>query len=110
MDATRLVAEFTGLPPASRFEALLRLAHELTIVGRDTYEASSLDLRHPHRLRSLNEVQHRIASHALALLTGDAARYPDDVLASIILEQDDAELRRQVTAAFARCLPHSSVA
>ncbi len=104
MDTARLVDEFRGLPPTSQIETLVRLAYELTIVGRDTYETASLELRHPQRLRSLNELQHRVTSHVLALLAADPGRYPDEVLASIILEQDDPELRRQVAAAFARSL------
>jgi hypothetical protein len=104
MDTDQLVVEFRSLSPAAQIEALVRLAHELTIVGRDTYESSSLGLRNPDRLRSLNEVQHRITSHVLALLAADPGRYPDEVLASMILEQDDPELRRQVAAAFARSL------
>jgi hypothetical protein len=104
MDTRRLVDEFRGLPSSSQIEVLVRFAHELTIVGRDAYEPSSLGLRHPQRLRSVNEVQHRVASHVLALLTADPGRYPDEVLAPLILEQDDPELRRQVAAAFARSL------
>ncbi|HLN31922.1 MAG TPA: hypothetical protein VK395_29595 [Gemmataceae bacterium] len=110
MDITDLAAEFRSLPPAAQIEALVRLAHELTIVGRDTYEPSSIGLRHPHRLRSLNEIQHRVTSHVRALLAADSGRYPDEVLASIILEQDDPELRRQVAKAFARSLsPQAAV-
>jgi hypothetical protein len=105
MEIPRLIHDFLGLSPASQIEALVRLAHELTILGRDAYEPGSLELRHPQRLRSLNEVQHRVTSHVLALLRGDPGRYPDEVLASIILEQDDPELRRQVAGAFARSLP-----
>jgi|SRR6516162_3472554 hypothetical protein len=104
MDTTQIVAEFRSLPPASQIESLVRLAYELTIVGRDTYEPASLGLQHPNRLRSLNEIQHRVTSHVLALYAADSGRYPDEVLASIILEQDDPELRRQVAAAFARSL------
>jgi hypothetical protein len=105
MDTSRLVDEFRALSPASQVETLVRLAHELTILGRDVaYEPGSLDLRHPQRLRALNEVQHRITSHVLALLSADSHRYPDDVFVSIILEQDDPELRRQVAGAFSRSL------
>jgi hypothetical protein len=110
MDTSRLAAALAGLPPAAQVESLLRLAFELTLLGRDTYEPSSLDLRHPQRLRSLNEVQHRVVSQARAVLTGDAARYPDDVFTAIIVDQDDPELRRQIAWAFARCLPLPSVA
>jgi len=109
MDTPRLVDVFRSLPTAAQIEALVRLAYELTMVARDTYEASSLELRHPQRLRCLNEIQHRVAGHVLALLTADPERYPDDVLASMILEQDDPELRRQVTAAFARSLSQQAV-
>ena len=110
MDITRLAGEFRSLSQAAQIEALVRLGHELTIVGRDAYEPGSLELRYPQRLRALNEVQHLITSHVLALLTTDPHRYPDDVLTSIILEQDDADLRGQVTAAFARTLFPQTVA
>lgn len=109
VEASRLTAEFQSLPQASQIEALVRLAYQLTLVGRDTYQASSLDLRHPDRLRCLNEIQHRVTSHVLALLTGDPHRYPDDVLASIILDQAHPEVGRQVAAAFARSLPSEAV-
>jgi hypothetical protein len=104
MDVSRLVSEFRGLPPGSQVEALVRLAYELTLVGREAYEPGAQSLRHPQRLRAVNEVQHRITSHVLALLAADPRRYPDEVLASIILEHDDPELRRQIAAAFARSL------
>lgn len=105
MDTAHLVEEFRSLSPATQIETLTRFAHDLTILGRDCYDVSLPGLRHPLRLRYLNEVQHRVTSHILALLTADPGRYPDEVLLSIILEQDDPELRRQVTETFAQCLP-----
>jgi hypothetical protein len=110
VDIPHLIAAFRSLPPAAQLETLVRLAWELTIAGRDTYDPSSQELRHPGRLRALNEVQHRVTAHMLALLTDDAGRYPDEVLAAIVLEQDDPELRRQVAAAFARSLSSHTVA
>ena len=110
MDVPRLIAAFRNLPPASQVEALVRLAHELTIAGRDAYEPSALGLRDPYRLRCLNEVQHRVLGHVLALLADDPDRYPDEVLASLIIEQDDPEVRRQVAAAFARSLSQQAAA
>jgi hypothetical protein len=104
MDIARLVNAFRSLPAGSQIQTLVRLAHELTIVGRDAYEPASAGLRHPERLRSLNEIQHRITSHVLALLATDPGRYPDEVHVSIIVEQDDPELRRQIVTAFARSL------
>lgn len=109
MDTTALMTEYQSLPPAGQIEALVRLAHELTILGRDAYEPSAPGLSHPERLRALNEVQHRVISHALALLAADPARYPDEVIVALLLEHDDRELRRQVAAAFARSLASQAV-
>jgi hypothetical protein len=110
MDASHIADEFRKLSSAAQIETLVRLAWELTVVGRDTYVPGSLDLRYPRRLRSLNEVQHRITSHVRALLTEDTRRYPDEVLVSIILEENDPELHRQIAAAFARSLPQPTAA
>jgi hypothetical protein len=104
MDSVRLAVAFRDLPPAAQVEALVRFAGELTLVGRDAYVPGTPEVAFPHRLRELNEIQHRVASHTLAILTGDARRYPDDVLLAIVLENQDPELRRQVAAALARCL------
>jgi hypothetical protein len=105
MGIPRLINDFRGLPSSSQVEVLLRLALELTLVGRETYEPASLALRYPEGLRAVNEVQHHITSHVLALLAADPHRYPDEVLVSVITEQDDPELRQQIVAAFARNLP-----
>lgn len=106
---TSAVDRFKSLPPVSQIEILARLAHELTIVGRDTYHISGSGVREPNRLRFLNEIQHRVTSHTLALLTSDPGRYPDDVLVSIILGADDPELASQVEAAFDRSLSLQAV-
>jgi hypothetical protein len=104
---TASVGKFLPLPDREKIEVLVRLSHELTILARDTYEAGSTRLSHPLRLRTINEVQHRISAHVLALLRNDPARYPDDVLAQIILEHDnDPELRRQIGDAFSRITAH----
>lgn len=104
MDSSRFAAAFQDLPPAAQVEALIRFAWELTLIGREAYVPGTPEVAFPSRLRELNEIHHRVASHTLAILTGDARRYPDDVLLAIVLENQDAELRRQVAAALARCL------
>lgn len=108
MDLPHLVSAFRDRPPAAQVEALLRLAYELTLVGRASYEGASGQAA--DRLRAVNEAQHRVVSHALAILTADPRRYPDDVLLAILLEQDDAELRRQVADALARCVTSPTAA
>jgi hypothetical protein len=96
--------EFCSLPQAAQVKTLVRLANELTILARESYDHASLGIKEPDRLRAINELQHRITSHALALLAHDAGRYPEEVIGSMILANDDPELERQVEAAFARSI------
>jgi hypothetical protein len=110
VDHSQATDTFLALPRNQQIEALVCLSHELTILARDTYEVGSTGLTHPARLRTINEVQHRIIAHVLALLRNDPARYPDDVLVNIILgHEDDPELQRQILQAFSRVLSHDAV-
>jgi hypothetical protein len=105
MNAHSRADTFASLSSSDQLDFLLRLAHDLTIVGRDTYRIQSLDLESPRRLRSLNEVQHRILAFCVALLHQNPKRYPDDVLMAIIFEHpEDVVLRHQIEAAFDRVL------
>jgi hypothetical protein len=105
MNMPQPTASFAARSPREKTEFLLRLAHELTILGRDTYAVGHDGLTCPSRLRLLNEVQHRILGFLLALVKNDPRRYPDDVLVRIILEHpEDEGLQREVEAAFLRLL------
>src|SRR5690242_18271076 len=89
--------------PVQKRTFLLRLAHELTIVARDTYEAGTERVTNAPRLRALNEIQHRILGFLIALTNDDPRRYPDEVLAAILLDGGaDPELQRQLEQAFDR--------
>ena len=102
---------FGKLTREDKAQFLLRLAHELTIVGRYTYIPQTEELAYPQRLRTLNEIQHRLLAHCLALMEDNLKRYPDDVLLSIVLEHpEDVELERQVRDAFDKILERSSSA
>lgn len=80
-----------------KVEFLLELAHAMTIIARDSYEVDGEGLTDQQRLRRINEIQHRITGHLLALARPDTPRYPDDVLIRIIFDQaDDPGLRRQL--------------
>jgi hypothetical protein len=74
---------------------LATLGHNLTIAARDTYEFQAPGVRAPQRLRDINEIQHRVFSHILALSTVDKWRYPDDDLISIVLDFGDEHVRAQ---------------
>ena len=54
----------------------------------------------PKRLRTINEVQHRVCGHTLALLYGSAERYPDDVLIGFFLDRKSEAERADIAWAF----------
>jgi len=96
---------YIRLSREERIHFLLCLAHELTIVARDTYAVGGRGLQCPERLRAINEIQHRILANCRALLENDPARYPDEVLLQIILDHpEDAELQRQLVQTFEHLL------
>jgi hypothetical protein len=95
-EATR---RFTSLSGEKQLRVLAAFGHSLTIAARDTYEVQAPGVRAPQRLRDINEIQHRVLAHILKLTAGDARRYPDDVLVSIMLEQDDEHLAAQTLSA-----------
>jgi hypothetical protein len=74
MDWVNLTERFGKLGPGQKLTALAKLAHELTILARDTYEPGALGLSDPVRLRGINEVMHRITSRLVNLSHGR----PDD--------------------------------
>ena len=86
------------LSPDMQCEKLAMLAHELTMLIRNEYELKSSGLINPGRVRTLNEIQHRLTSHLTALLREDSHRYPDEVIVNII--HDDADCAQ----AFSRLL------
>ena len=84
-------------------EFIAHLIHEITLIARDSYEVGQDGLTNPQRVRRINEVQHRLSAFLCALLSDDPDRYPDDVLAKIILEHpEDSVLERQLSESFAR--------
>lgn len=93
MEHDEIRRRYGQLMRSKQIRVLADFGFNLTIVGRDTYVAGELGVRDPERLRSINEVQHRVLAHLLELATEDDKRYPDEVLFSIVLEHDDEQLR-----------------
>ena len=101
MNVHQAIESFCNYSLQEQIDFLLKFAHELTIVARDTYEYGEDGVTHPSRLRRINEVQHRVVSFVIALRQNDAQRYPDDVLVRIMLEHpQDLGLQRQLQKAF----------
>ncbi len=103
MTTDEAITVFSSYSRAEKEEFVAQFIHELTIVGRDTYEVGQDGLTEPQRLRLINEVQHRLSAYLWALLRNDERRFPDDVLLRIVLEWgNDHEFEQQLRATFAR--------
>ena len=81
-----LVARFGLMSSEQQISFLSRLAADITLWARDTYEAGTDNVLDPQRLRSFNEFQHRVASQLLHMLERDAKRYPPDVFATMLVD------------------------
>ncbi len=105
------IATFASYSPEEKTDFLLRLAHALTVLARDTYEVKQEGLTDPARMRIINETQHRVIGFLLALVKNDPKRYPDDVLMNIILEQSgDVHLQRQLHETVIRLMAQMAAA
>jgi len=96
---------FSRYSSQEKSDFLIRLAHALTILARETYDVGGEGLSQPIRLRLINEIQHRVMGFLIALREPDARRYPDEVLVRIILEHpEDSELQQEVGEMFDRLI------
>ena len=95
MEHEEVKRRFRSLPPDAQLRVLATFGHNLTIAARDTYEFQAPGVRAPQRLRDINEIQHRVLEHILALASVNKWRYPDDDLLSIVLDLGDDHVRSQ---------------
>ena len=93
MNEDEIGRRYKSLSADEQLRVLPTFGHNLTIAARDTYEVRAPGIRATQQLHDMNEVQHRVFAHIVALLTVDAERYPDDVLLGILLEHGDEHLR-----------------
>lgn len=103
MTPDEVCAAYSALSASEQLHVLADYAHDLTVVARGTYTPHTEDVADPHRLRLLNEVQHRVTGHMRHLISGNTQRYPDDVIVRIIIAEDDAELLSGFEATVRRC-------
>jgi hypothetical protein len=60
-----------SLSLAAKIALLARLASELTICARDTYDVGTENVLHPQKLRAYNELLHRVTGSVVSHLTGE---------------------------------------
>ena len=66
-----------GLDRQTKTSFLARVAHELTVLARDTYEPGTRGVTDPSRLRAINEVMHRLTRRVLTLSRGNQDDWSD---------------------------------
>jgi hypothetical protein len=99
------IETFGKYSPQEKLDLLVQFAHALTILARDTYAVAEDGLTNPARLRSMNEIQHRVTGFLMALCKKDAKRYPDDVLVRMLLDHpEDLALQRQLQETWSRLI------
>ena len=93
---------FTGLSQTDQVRFLLLVAHELTVVARHFYVPQAEGFTDSEAVRHVNEIQHRVAAHASAILT-DPAAGADPVAYGFLVEcPDRGGLRGLVASAVSR--------
>lgn len=106
-----LVAHYPHVPVEQQIRFLSRLAAELTVWARGTYEAGTDCVVDPPRLRQFNEFQHQVTGQLVKLIGGQEDRYPDDVFAATIAEAArEVQCARAMVGVFQHALPRAAVA
>ena len=86
MDANEFLSLYCSESELQQAKFLSRLAHQITIFARDTYEPNTDSLSNPTQLRCINEMMHRILGQQFKILLGDGERYPDDIFIKMIFD------------------------
>jgi len=71
---------------------LTRLAHGITIAGRNSYVPGSDELENPTQLRKINEIQHRVLGCLLQLMQDEAYENIYHSIANCVLNESEPEL------------------
>jgi hypothetical protein len=79
-----------SLDDRGRINFLARLARNLTVAGRSSYEVQGAGLDRPSHLRAINEVQHLDQSISGAVHMG----FVDSIASWLLRNQEDKELEQ----------------
>ncbi len=89
MNCSETIKLYSTLSLEIQIRFLVLLSYELTIMGRDTYEADSNEIAYGEKMRGINEIQHAVSQTILKLLENDPKRWPDSTVIKIIYETGD---------------------
>ena len=103
-----LDSEIRHFEESSSLEKARMLAHfmyEMTLEARNYYGAGGDQPMDPHKLRFINEVQHRVTRFIEQILIDDPARPSDEVLLRLLLApRAEKAIEGLVLAAYTRTI------
>jgi hypothetical protein len=79
------VRHFAEMSSLEKSRLLARFMYELTLEARNFYGSGGEQPIDPHKLRFINEVQHRVTRFIEQILIDDPARPSDEVLLRLLL-------------------------
>jgi hypothetical protein len=88
---------------------LARLSFEITIAGRNSYEAGTDELTNPRQLRRVNEIQHRVTACLSQLLSGTCPDGFEQSIATWVLAERDPELKHILELCWSDAKMHLNV-
>ena len=101
-DCDRAASFIDSLDKEGKVTLLARLIYELTLAGRACYSMDSPGLDHPNWLRSINELQHALASQIVNVISAGPHLRSSSDLVALFLEPNerDESLYREVRRSF----------
>jgi hypothetical protein len=79
------IRHFEDMSSLEKSRLLARFMYEMTLEARNYYGAGGDQPMDPHKLRFINEVQHRVTRFIEQILIDDPARPSDEVLLRLLL-------------------------
>ena len=100
------IRNFEGLSSLEKSRLLARFMYEMTLEARNFYgaggEQATMD---PHKLRFINEVQHRVTRFIEQILIDDPARSGDDMMLRLLLApRSEKTIENLVQSAYTRTI------
>ena len=92
-DLERAASFIDSLNSERMLAFLARLMYELTLAGRASYSVDSLGLEQPRLLREINELQHKVSSQMMNMLSASTNLRSSANLTELFLEptcEDDS--------------------
>jgi hypothetical protein len=79
------IRHFEEMSSLEKARLLARFMYEMTLEARNFYGAGGEAPMDPHKLRFVNEVQHRVTRFIEQILIDDPARSSDEVMLRLLL-------------------------